>query len=225
MIFLRVDSAIYKLQFIFQCFKIKDVITFFKRTNGANCYTITADLSFYYYEAEFTQGLLTKHEKKLSRSFNFTFRYIDDVHSIINSMFGDYNDLISPIEFEIKDTLETAMSASNIDLQLEIERRLTVKFYDSRNYLNFPSVNFPFKCKKKIQQYWHIYLHQVRYFGACFSYSNFFDGWLLLTALLLNQEFLVIKLKSLLQMFYYRRLHVLISFYRISVKILTRKVK
>jgi hypothetical protein len=34
---------------------------------------------FFSYEAEFIQVLLKKNEKKLARSFNFTFRYIDDV--------------------------------------------------------------------------------------------------------------------------------------------------
>ena len=31
------------------------------------------------YEAELIQGLLKKNEKKLAQSFQFTFRYIDDV--------------------------------------------------------------------------------------------------------------------------------------------------
>jgi len=31
------------------------------------------------YEADFIQGLLKKNQKNLARSFNFTFRYIDDV--------------------------------------------------------------------------------------------------------------------------------------------------
>jgi hypothetical protein len=43
-------------------------------------------------------------EKKLDRSFNFTFRYIDDVLSLNNSMFGDFVDRIYPNELEIKDS-------------------------------------------------------------------------------------------------------------------------
>ena len=45
-------------------------------TNGAPLLT---DLFLYSYEADFIPGLLKKNEKKLTRSFNFTFRYIDDV--------------------------------------------------------------------------------------------------------------------------------------------------
>jgi hypothetical protein len=36
-------------------------------------------LTTYSYETDFMQGLLKKNEKKLVRSFNFTFRYTDDV--------------------------------------------------------------------------------------------------------------------------------------------------
>jgi hypothetical protein len=38
------------------------------------------------------QGLLKKSEKKLAQSFNFTYRYIDDVLSLNNSRFGDFVD-------------------------------------------------------------------------------------------------------------------------------------
>ena len=44
---------------------------------GTN-YVLLVDLFLYSHEADFIQGLLKKNEKKLVRSFNFTFRYIDD---------------------------------------------------------------------------------------------------------------------------------------------------
>jgi hypothetical protein len=53
-------------------------------------------------EADFIQGFLTKKEKKLGRSFHFTFHYIDDVLSLIK--FGDFVNHIYPIKVEIKDT-------------------------------------------------------------------------------------------------------------------------
>jgi hypothetical protein len=52
---------------------------------GTNCASLLADLFIYLYEADFIQGLLKKNEKKLARSFNFTFRYLDDVLSLNNS--------------------------------------------------------------------------------------------------------------------------------------------
>ena len=115
---------------------------------GTNCAPLLADLFLYSYEAEFIQGLLKKNDKKLAQSFNFTFRYIDDVLSLNNSKFGDYVDRIYPNELEIKDTTDTARSASYLDLHLEIdnEGRLRTKLYDKRDDFDFPIVNFPFMC-------------------------------------------------------------------------------
>jgi hypothetical protein len=44
---------------------------------GTNCTPLLTDTFLYLYEADFIQGLLKKNGKKLARSFNFTFRYID----------------------------------------------------------------------------------------------------------------------------------------------------
>ena len=69
-----------------------------------NCTPSLTDLFFYSYDVDFLQGLHKKNEKKLARSFHFTFRYIDDVLSLNNSRFGGFVDRIYPIELEIKDT-------------------------------------------------------------------------------------------------------------------------
>ena len=106
----------------------------FQQTVGihmsTNCAPLLSDLFLYSYEADFIQGLLKKNEKKLSRSFNFTFRYIDDVLSLNNYRFGDFVDCIYPIDLEIKDTTDTDRSASYLDLHFEIdsEGRLRTNF-------------------------------------------------------------------------------------------------
>ena len=68
---------------------------------GTNCAPLLADLFLYSYEADFRHGLLKKTEKKLARSFNITFRYIDDILSLNNSRFGDFLDRIYSIEPEM----------------------------------------------------------------------------------------------------------------------------
>ena len=88
---------------------------------GTNCVPLLVDLVLYYYEAEFIQELLTKKDRKLAISLNFTFRYIDDVLSLHNTKFGDYVERIYPIELEITDTTDTIKSASYLDLNLEID--------------------------------------------------------------------------------------------------------
>ena len=98
---------------------------------GTNCAPLLADLFLYSYKADFIEGLLKKNEKKLARSFNFTFCYIDDVLSLNNSRSGDFVDRIYPIELYIKDTTDTDRSASYLDIHLEI---------DSEGHLTSPPV-------------------------------------------------------------------------------------
>ena len=76
----------------------------FQQTVGismaTNCAPLLADLFLYSYEADFIQGFLKKYEKNLARSFNFTFRYIDDVLSLNNSRFGDFVDPSIPLSLK-----------------------------------------------------------------------------------------------------------------------------
>jgi len=83
---------------------------------------VKTDLFLYSYEANFIQGHLKK-KKELARSFNFTFRYIDEVLSLNNSRFGD---LVDHIELDIKDTTDTDRSTLYLDLHIDIDKR-----YDS----------------------------------------------------------------------------------------------
>ena len=181
---------------------------------------LLVDLFLYSYEVDFIQGLLKKNEKKLARSFNFTFRYIDDVLSLNNYRFGDFVDRIYPIELEIKDTTDTDTSASYLDLHLEIdgEGRLRTKLYDKRDVFNFSIVNFPFICSNiPAASAYGVYISQmIRYSRAFGSYQDFLDRGLLLTRKLLNQGFLLVKLNSSLRQFYGRH-HDLVDRYGISV--------
>ena len=63
---------------------------------GTNCAPLLADLFLYSYESEFMQNLQKHGTKKQCVSFNFTFRYIDDVLSLNNSQLSDYIDVIYP---------------------------------------------------------------------------------------------------------------------------------
>ena len=113
---------------------------------GTNCAPLLADLFLYSYESEFIQSLLRSDKKTTAKSFNFIYRYIDDVISLNNPNFGDYLEVIYPTELEVKDTTESINSASYLDLQLEfdIQGKLNLKLYDKRDDFNFPIVNFPF---------------------------------------------------------------------------------
>ena len=104
-----------------------------------------------------------------------------------------------PIELEIKDTTDTVKSASYLDLHLEIdnEGRLKTKLYDKSDDFSFPIVNFPFLSSNiPAASAYGVYISQlIRYSRACISYHDFFDRGLLLTRMLLKQEFQMVKLK------------------------------
>ena len=165
---------------------------------GTNCAPLLADLFLYTYEADFIQSLKVRGTKNTARSFCFTFRYIDDVLSLNNSRFGDYLDFIYPEELEIKDTTETSMSASYLDILLTIDdnQHLITKLYDKRDDFNFPIVNFPFLCSNIPEcPAYGVYISQlIRYAKASSVYQDFLARGLALTTKLLRQGFVSNKL-------------------------------
>ena len=99
--------------------------------------------------------LLKKKEKKLAQSFNFTFRYINDVLSLNNSRFSDFINRLYPIELKIKWQC----------------RALRTKLYDKRDDFNFPFENFPFLCSNiQPAAAYGVYISQlIQYSRACGS--------------------------------------------------------
>ena len=151
---------------------------------STNCANLPTDVFLYSHEADIIQGLLKKNQKKLAQSFNFRFRYTDDVLSLNNSRFGDFADCIYPIELEIKDTTDTDMTASYLDLDLET---------DSEGWLrtNFTTKGmisiFPLICKQHSSSTCIYNSQLIRYSRACGSYQDFLDRGLLLPRKLLNK--------------------------------------
>jgi len=62
---------------------------------------------------------------------NSGFRYIDDVLSLNNSRFSNYLHLLYPNQLEVKDTTDTQMSASYLDLGIDNGGILKSKLYDT----------------------------------------------------------------------------------------------
>ena len=186
---------------------------------GTNCAPLLADLYLYSYEAEFMEGLVRDGNKNMAKSFNFTFRYIDDVLSINNSSFGDYLPLIYPAELEIKDTTESVTSTAYLDLSIEHHNnKLYTKLYDKRDDFNFPIVNFPYLDSNiPTSPAYGVYISQlIRYARACCDYTDFHLRGKLLTSKLLSQGYSKLRLIATLKKFYGRR-HDLIGRYGVSV--------
>jgi hypothetical protein len=85
----------------------------------------------------------------LSWWYIYFYCIIDDVLSINNSRFPEFLPLIYPPELEVKETTDTASSASFLDLYLEFDHsgQLSTKIYDKRDDFNFKIINFPNMCQ------------------------------------------------------------------------------
>ena len=105
---------------------------------------LLADLFLYSYESEFLQTLVIDKKIHEARAFNFTYRYIDDVLSINNSIFAEFLPLIYPTELEVKETTYAASSASFLDIYFEFDDsgHLSTNIYDKRDDFNFKIINF-----------------------------------------------------------------------------------
>ena len=91
-----------------------------------------ADLFLYYYESEFLQKLVKDKKIHEARAFNFTY-------------IAEFLPLIYPPELEVKETTDTASSASFLDLYFEFDDsgQIRTKIYDKRDDFNFKIINFP----------------------------------------------------------------------------------
>ena len=153
-------------------------------------------------------------------SFNFTFRYIDDVLSLNNSQFSDYIDVIYPPELEIKDTTDSHNFASYLDLLLAIgdDNKLSTRLYDKRDDFNFSIVNFPYLCSNiPASPAYGVFVSQlIRYCRASSKYQDFVSRSIRLVSRLTEQGYVLPRLKAAFKKFYGRH-HSLVDKYTLTV--------
>ena len=211
------ECFIYHIFVEFRCVVFQQTVG--KRI-GIYCDHSLADLFLHHYEADFLKNRISSGRKYVAKTFNFTYRYIDDVLSLNNHSFSDYVNLIYPGELEIKDTTDFICSASYLDLNLnfDTQERLQVKLYDKRDDFNFPIVNFPFLCSNiPASPAYGVFVSQlIRYGRACSSYDDFVHRSRLLTSKLLTQGYCKPRLIKTIKRFYGRH-HSIVNKYGVSV--------
>jgi hypothetical protein len=148
----------------------------------------------------FAWGRLHKGTRKTKRSYPdpLISRSAIWMMSFYSIFLGLGISLISSIPLNLKYRLPQIQ----INLAITSEGRSRTKLYDKRDDFKFPIVNFPFICSNipAAPTYGVCISQLIRYSRACGSYQDFLDRGLLLTRKLLNQEFLLVKLKSSLRM-------------------------
>ena len=113
---------------------------------GTNCAPLLADLFLYSYESEFLDNMIRDGHRKLARSFNVCYRYIDDLIVFNNKKFGDYAKEIYSSQLTVEKANTSDYLANYLDLIFIIEsnNRLYTTLYDKRDDFDFHIVNFPF---------------------------------------------------------------------------------
>ena len=111
--------------------------------------------------------LLRNKDRKLTQTFNYNFRHINDALSLRNSRLGEYLHHIYPND----------RFSSYVDHHIIIDNRgrLKTKLYDKRDDFTFPTVIFPFIGSNiPASPAYGIDISQLVHFSrACARYSNF----------------------------------------------------
>ena len=71
---------------------------------GTNCAPLVADLFLYFYESDFLDNMIRSGHRKLAKSFNLCFRYIDDLIVFNNRKFWEYVKEIYPSQLTVEKT-------------------------------------------------------------------------------------------------------------------------
>ena len=173
---------------------------------GTNCAPLLSNLFLYSCESEFLQNLVKDKKIHEARAFNFTYRYNDDVFSINDPRFAEFLPLKYPPELEIKETTDTALSASFLDLYLKFDDsgQLSTKIYDKWDDFNFKIINFPNMYNNiPASPAYGVYISQlVRYARASSNYSDFLKCHFYLRNRQLDQGYKKIRLFDLLKSLY-----------------------
>ena len=113
---------------------------------GTNCALLLADLLLYSYGNEFLDSMIKSGHRRLARSFNLCYRYIDDLIVFNNKKFLNYLKEINPSQLTVEKANKSDRLADYLDLTFIIDSggKLSTKLYDKRDDFDFHIVNIPF---------------------------------------------------------------------------------
>ena len=113
---------------------------------GTNCASLLADLFLYSYENKFLDNMIRSCHRRLARSFNLCYRYIDDLIVFNNKKLLDYLKEIYPSQLTIEKASKSDQLADYLHLTFIIDSggKLSTRLYDKSDDFDFHIVNFPF---------------------------------------------------------------------------------
>ena len=130
---------------------------------GTNCAPLLADLFLYSYESEFLDNMIRGRHRKLARSFNLCYRYIDDLIVFNNKKFGDYVKEIYPSQLTVEKANTSDDLANYLDLTFIIESNNRLYTKPMTNVMILISTLSIFHSFRAIS---HLTLHMVLIFPS-----------------------------------------------------------
>ena len=99
---------------------------------GKNSAPLLADLFLYSYENEFSDNMIRSGYRRLARSFNLCYRYIDDLIVFNNKKFLDYLKEIYPSQLTVEKANKSDHLADYLDLTFIVDGggELSTRLYD-----------------------------------------------------------------------------------------------
>ena len=175
---------------------------------GTNCAPLLADLFLYSYENEFLDNMIRSGHRRLARSFNLCYRYIDDLIVFNNKKFLDYLKEIYPSQLTVEKANKSDHLADYLDLTFIIDSggKLSTRLYDKRNDFDFHIVNFPYLSSNiPSGPSYGVYISQlIRYARCCSHYDDFRYCHKCLVDRLLSQGYIALRLEKSFKKFYGR---------------------
>ena len=102
-----------------------------------------ANLYLYYYEAKFME-MLTKENYSAAKKFNYTRRFIDDLHNDGHLEENNNRGRIYPQELKLNQEHQNDDKATFLDLEEQIKDAcIEVKTYNKRDAFKFEIINYP----------------------------------------------------------------------------------
>ena len=192
--------------------------------NGGGDNMFTADsiceMIEFLIDKEFLDNMIRSGHRRLARSFNLCYRYIDDLIVFNNKKFLDYLKEIYPSQLTVEKANKSDHLADYLDLTFIIDSggKLSTRLYDKRDDFNFHIVNFPFLSSNiPSGPSYGVYISQlIRYARCCSHYDDFRYRHKCLVDRLLSQGYKALRLEKSFKKFY-GRYQDLIEKYRRSV--------
>ena len=145
---------------------------------GVDCGPLMANLYLHFYEFKFMKELMdnNKHNLRVVKKFNNSFRYIDDLAAVNNKDFVDNIKNIYPNTLKLIRQNDNDQVANYLDLDISIlNNKFNIKVYDKRDNFNFHINCFPYLDSNiNGRNMLNVYTSQlIRYARICSDINDF----------------------------------------------------